>query len=89
MAQNYQPPKWMVFLLNMIISVGHLVPYIILSHCHIPMISSMMTALLPEAASIARIAEVVGLVGQGEMVGLPSSELAEASSVSGNMLVIP
>ena len=23
MAQNYQPPKWMVFLLNMIISVGH------------------------------------------------------------------
>ena len=26
MAQNYQPPKWMVFLLNMIISVGHLVP---------------------------------------------------------------
>ena len=22
-AQNYQPPKWMVFLLNMIISVGH------------------------------------------------------------------
>ena len=26
MAQNYQPPKWMVFLLNMIISVGNLVP---------------------------------------------------------------
>ena len=23
MAQNYQPPKWMVFLLKMIISVGH------------------------------------------------------------------
>ena len=23
MAQNYQPPKWMVFLLNMIISVSH------------------------------------------------------------------
>ena len=23
MAQNYQPPKWMVFPLNMIISVGH------------------------------------------------------------------
>ena len=23
MAQNYQPPKWMVFLLNMIISVCH------------------------------------------------------------------
>ena len=26
MAQNYQAPKWMVFLLNMMISVGHLVP---------------------------------------------------------------
>ena len=26
MAQNYQPLKWMVFLLNMIISVGDLVP---------------------------------------------------------------
>ena len=26
MAQNYQPPKWMVFLLNMTIPVGHLVP---------------------------------------------------------------
>ena len=26
MAQNYQPPKWMVFLLNMIISVGHWYP---------------------------------------------------------------
>ena len=23
MAQNYEPPKWMVFLLNMIIAVGH------------------------------------------------------------------
>ena len=23
MAQNYEPKKWMVFLLNMIISVGH------------------------------------------------------------------
>ena len=29
MAQNYQPPKWMVFLLNMIIDT------LILSHCQI------------------------------------------------------
>ena len=34
-AQNHQPPKWMVFLLNMIISVGKNGTIIILSHCHI------------------------------------------------------
>ena len=34
MAQNYQPPKWMVFLLNMIRNLW-VIGTIILSHCHL------------------------------------------------------
>ena len=44
MAQNYQPPKWIVFLLNMIISVGHW--YHNLSHSHIALFGgSILLAL--------------------------------------------